>query len=99
VHVISEKTLRTFWKKHPDAKIPLKKWHSVMSGNRFLNPEAMLKEFGNRNVDKVSDKLYWFDIGGNNYRLLASILFNQGRVYIRKVLTHAEYDKENKGGN
>jgi len=43
-------------------------------------------------VDKVGD-LTIFNIGGKNYRLIASIYFNRGKVYVRHVLTHAEYDK------
>ena len=34
-----------------------------------------------------------FNIGGNKYRLVASVHFNRGKVYIRHVLTHAEYDR------
>jgi mRNA interferase HigB len=33
-----------------------------------------------------------FNIGGNKYRLIAVIHFNRGRVYVRHVLTHEEYD-------
>ena len=40
-------------------------------------------------------KLTVFDIGGDNYRLIAAIHYNRRRVYIRQVLTHAEYDKGN----
>ena len=31
--------------------------------------------------------------GYNKYRLITSIHFNRGKVYIRHVLTHAEYDR------
>jgi len=34
-----------------------------------------------------------FNIGGNKARLIAAIHYNRGKVYIRAVLTHAEYDK------
>jgi mRNA interferase HigB len=34
-----------------------------------------------------------FDIGGNNFRLIAVIHFNRGKLFVRHVLTHAEYDK------
>ena len=44
------------------------------------------------NADYV-DGLTVFDIGGNKYRLIASIHYNVGQVYILDVLTHAEYDR------
>lgn len=43
-------------------------------------------------VDRVDD-LFIFDIAGNKYRLITSIHFNRGKVYIRYVLTHKEYDR------
>ena len=39
-------------------------------------------------------KLTVFNIGGNKARLTAAIHYNTKRVYIRQVLTHAEYDKD-----
>ena len=33
-----------------------------------------------------------FDIGGNKFRLIASIHFNTKICYVRHILTHAEYD-------
>jgi mRNA interferase HigB len=34
-----------------------------------------------------------FEIGGNKFRLIAAIHHNTGRVYVRHVFTHLEYDK------
>ena len=34
-----------------------------------------------------------FDVGGNKYRLITAIHFNRRKVYVRRVLTHAEYDR------
>lgn len=44
-------------------------------------------------ADRVA---HWivFNLGGDKYRLIASIHFNRGKVYIRHVLTHREYDQE-----
>ena len=49
-----------------------------------------------RQVFPSADKLdHWiiFNIGGNKYRLITSIHFNRGKVYVRHVLSHAEYDR------
>ena len=34
-----------------------------------------------------------FNIKGNSYRLIVEINYRTGRLFIRHVLTHAEYDK------
>jgi mRNA interferase HigB len=34
-----------------------------------------------------------FNIGGNKYRLVTRIRFRLHRVYVLKVMTHAEYDR------
>jgi mRNA interferase HigB len=34
-----------------------------------------------------------FDVGGNNFRVIAAIHYNRQTLYIREVLTHAEYDR------
>ena len=34
-----------------------------------------------------------FNIKGNRYRLIVDIIYPQQRIYIKYVLTHAEYDK------
>lgn len=44
-------------------------------------------------VDKVGP-LYVFDVGGNKLRLIAAIHFHTGKVFVRHVLSHAEYDRE-----
>jgi len=46
-----------------------------------------------RSVDKVG-KFTVFDIGGNKFRLIAAVHYNRKKVYIRHVLTHAEYDSD-----
>jgi mRNA interferase HigB len=40
--------------------------------------------------------MYVFDIGGNNFRIVAMIHFNIRTLYIRAILTHKEYDFLNK---
>ena len=47
-------------------------------------------------IDELADEFgdfVVFNIAGNKYRLIASIHFNRGKVYIRHVLTHQAYDR------
>ena len=34
-----------------------------------------------------------FNIGGNDFRLIAEIFYDDQTVLVRHVVTHAEYDK------
>jgi len=43
-------------------------------------------------ADQVG-KLTVFNIGGNAARLIAAVHYNRRRIYIRAILTHAEYDR------
>jgi len=40
------------------------------------------------------ERLTVFNIGGNDFRLVARVEYQRQEVYIRAVLTHAEYSKE-----
>ncbi len=90
MHVINRKALRQFWEEHPDGENALARWFKIMQRNEFANLNALRATFPT--ADRVGD-LIVFNIGGNKYRLIASIHFNRGKVYIRRVLTHSEYDK------
>lgn len=97
MHIISKPPLVAFWTKHADAKLPLEAWIRVMSNTDFRDFNDLKATFGA--ADYVAP-LTVFDIGGNKYRLITSIHYNRHKVYVRHVLTHAEYDtgkwKENK---
>jgi len=90
MHIISHKALREFSRRHPDGKTALDLWFRVMKKNRFENFNALRLLFPS--ADKVGD-LIVFNIGGNKYRLIASIHFNRQKVFVRYVLTHEEYNR------
>ncbi len=90
MHVISRKALRQFWEQYPDSKTALSRWFKAMQCTEFGNFSELRATFPT--ADKVDDWIM-FNIGGNKYRLVTSIHFNRGKVYIRHVLTHPEYDR------
>jgi len=90
MHIISFKTLRIFFEKHPSAEVPLKKWFKVIKANNFKNVDELKQLFPS--ADQVK-KFVVFNIGGNKYRLIAFLAYEANRLYVRNVLTHKEYDK------
>ena len=44
-------------------------------------------------VDYVGNNRFVFNIKGNNYRIVAIVIFASKKVYIRFVGNHKEYDK------
>ncbi len=92
MHVISKTLLKQFWEKHPNAESGLKSWYKIASQSQWKHLENVRQTFPH--ADAVG-QLTVFNICGNNYRLIVKIVFPKGKVYIRTVLTHAEYSKGN----
>jgi len=90
MHVIAKPALVEFWTKHPDATGPLAAWYRTMESEIFPDFNALRRTFPS--ADDV-DGLTVFNIGGNKYRLIAAIHYNRRKVFIRAILTHAEYDR------
>jgi mRNA interferase HigB len=89
--LISNKALREFAAAHPDAGPPLQGFRRLIETGSFANFAQLRATFAS--VDKVGDR-YVFNIGGNKFRLIAAIAFAPGLVWVKAVLTHADYDKE-----
>lgn len=90
MHLITKKTLKAFWEKHPDSKTALIRWTRIIEKNKFDDFVELKSTFPS--VDLVG-KLTIFNIGGNKYRLITAIHFNRQKIYVRNVLTHQEYDR------
>ena len=69
---------------------PLSRWFKIMRQTQFGSFTALRHTFPS--ADKVGEFVV-FNIAGNKYRLIVSIHFNRGKVYIRRVLTHQAYDR------
>lgn len=88
--VISKARIIEFSEKHPDSEGALTVWYSIMSKTIFESLVDLRKTFPS--ADLV-ENLTVFNIGGNKYRLIVAIHYNRKMVFIRNILTHAEYSK------
>ena len=93
MRVIAISTLRDFWKKHPQAEIPLRAWFAEASHADWKSPAAI--KAAHRNASFAGSNRVVFNIKGNDYRLVVAVHYNRRMMYVRFVGTHAEYDAIN----
>ena len=91
MHIISYKKIREFIKKHPNSKSPLNEWYHHVNSTGFYTFQEVRNMFSSADLVK---NFVVFNIGGNNFRLIAYLNYDAQRLFIRHILTHAEYDKE-----
>lgn len=90
MHIISFSRLREFYEVHSTAKTGLLAWHKITKAANWQNFDQLRQTFPA--ADQVSNFTV-FNIGGNNFRLITLIDYSAKKIFIRHVLTHADYDK------
>lgn len=91
MRVIAKKALVEFYSIHNNAKVALEDWYDKTECADWETFADVKRTFGS--ADAVGNKRFVFNIKGNQYRLVALILFKIKKVYIRFVGTHEEYDR------
>lgn len=96
MHVVSRKTLVEFWVRYPSAEAALRTWFEIVSEARWSSTHDIRSVFPT--VDFVSAGSASgiraiFNICGNRFRLIVHVRFDIGRVFVRFLGTHQEYDK------
>ena len=90
LHIITRKRLVEASRVYRDAEAPLDGWYRIVKKARWTSLDARkvwssADIFGNCTI---------FNIKSNKYRLIVWIDYRTKRVFIRAVLTHADYTKE-----
>ena len=78
---------------HSNHRKALLALHKTLSKGRFENPDVMRRVFPSLDNFKHKPKWWVIDIAGNRLRLIAFIQFSQNRMYVKHIVTHAEYDR------
>ena len=76
---------------HNDLEAPLEAWYRVAKKSTWVSLNDIRNTW--RDTDAVGEYTV-FNIKGNKYRLITKINYKSQVVFIKRVLTHAEYDKE-----
>lgn len=93
MHVISKRPFAEAAKVHPNHRRALEGLFRVLRKSEFDSPDKMRCVFPSLDNFKYRDKWWVIDVAGNQLRVIAFIQFAQRRIYVKHILTHAEYDK------
>jgi mRNA interferase HigB len=91
MHIIKRKPLDDFIRKHAQSKSSINTWWEAAEGATWRSISDVKETWSS--ADYVQGFTV-FNISGNKYRLITKIDYVRQRIYIRNVVTHAEYDRE-----
>ena len=93
MEIINKELVDKFIARHADSSKALNRWVEQMENATFKTHSELKLLYPN--ADYVGNSRYAFNIKGNNYRLVALVLFAPELITICFIGTHAEYDKIN----
>lgn len=93
MRIIAKKTLKDFWKKHPDSKGQLLAWYDETKNAVWHNHNELKTHITDASV--IGAKRVAFNIKDNHYRLIVDIEYSIQLVFIVWLGTHSDYNKIN----
>ncbi len=90
MHIISRKRLLLFSAIHAGAEASLDTLYRATKAAQWKNLTELKLIFSSADLVGPYTVL---NIKGNHYRLIAEINYRSGTVFVRHILTHADYDK------
>lgn len=91
--MVGVKKLEKFMARHSRAKSCLSTWLQDAKDSTWETPQDIKNRYNS--ADFLKNNRIIFNIGGNNFRLVVLVRYQNGIVMIDKIGTHAEYDKWN----
>jgi mRNA interferase HigB len=97
MRIIARRTLREFvtaragHKDQPALKAALDAWFDEVRKARWRNATDIRRLYGTASI--VTAERIVFNIKGNSYRLVVSVDFEKGIVWIKWIGTHRDYDR------
>jgi mRNA interferase HigB len=89
--IISKATINKFGNYHQDCEGALSNWYKLTKIANWNNYHELKKTFNS--TDAVGNNRYVFNIKGNQYRLVALIIFETRTLFILFIGSHKEYNK------
>ena len=92
MEILNSRAIKQFIQLHAEAEAPLNDWVTKVRAAQWKGNADVQRNF-NR-ADHLGDQKFIFNIGGNNFRMAAMVRIENEKVYVLKLMTHSEYDRE-----
>jgi mRNA interferase HigB len=90
MRIVSVKILKDFWQQYPDSEQHLKAWVDEAKHADWQQPADIKEKY--RSASVLKNRRIVFNIKGNHYRLIVSIAYKFGAIYVKFIGTHQQYD-------
>jgi len=91
MRVVARNVLVAFWSKHPEAKVSLERWYTLVKAAHWTSTDEIQRAAPKARV--LNRERVRFEVAGGNYRLVAAFDFRRQTAYIKFIGTHSEYDR------
>lgn len=93
MHVISKKPFVDASNKYPRYSKAIIQTYDLLRKVKCNSSQELKGYFNSLDNFTYKDKWYVIDISGNNIRLMAFIEFGAGKVFVKHIVNHPDYDK------
>jgi mRNA interferase HigB len=90
MQVVNQRLIDKFTAKHALSRQPLARWMQLTKAARWKKLIDVQHTFSD--AEEVKGKIV-FNIHGNKFRLIAVIDYETGQVFVKDIMTHAQYDR------
>ncbi len=91
MRIVSRKKIVDYYIDHANSRTALEEWYKIVCKSDWSNLNELKQSF--LNADYVGNNRIVFNIKGNDFRLVAIVIYVSKKIYIRWIGTHAEYNK------
>ena len=93
MRVISRKPFSDAVRKYPNQAAAINALYKSLKNAHFYGPDKLKALYPSLDNFRYRHKWWVINIGGNNLRLIAFMDFIHDVMYVKHIVSHAEYDK------